>query len=156
MSNEKLIEDWNTTFTSLKIHQNDLANPCESFLINALLNILKAIHIDVNIPTYELSSGDPDLVQAGKLKLFQYVHYMYKTLTKKKFFYFDLISPTPKKTSNLLQTLLNYVLYYNMVKDDLVSNTKMLLNKYNQLNGKKAQFLKENENNKIINADVSY
>lgn len=45
MSNEALIEQWNNFFT-FKINTNDLLAPTESFLTNALLNILMALKID--------------------------------------------------------------------------------------------------------------
>lgn len=70
-------------------------------------------------------------------------------------FYIQLIVfLDPKKTLNLLQTLLNYVLYYNMVKDEVVGATKTSMIKFREMTEKKQQCIKDNEHNKNMTKQV--
>lgn len=57
--------------------------------------------------------------------------------------------PAPKKTLNLLQTLLNYVLYFNMVEEETVTDTTTMLQRQREMLDKKAHLHKEREKNKI-------
>lgn len=50
---------------------------------------------------------------------------------------------------NILQTLLNYVLYYNMVKDEMATDVAALINLYRELLDKKVHLQEEREKNKI-------
>lgn len=99
MSSEKLIEDWNTMFTSFKISSHDLDSPTEAFITNALVNILNSINVAIG-PRTDL---DPESQRVAKIKLFQYVNYMYRTLNKKKFLFFDLINPSKYYNAMILQ-----------------------------------------------------
>lgn len=158
-------------FTSFRISIHDLESPTEAFLTNALVNILNSINIDVSGAVCDPDAADQ---RVFKIKLFQYINYMYRKLNKKKFLYFDLINPSkihfqrllqtfynqtiisaPKKTLNLLQTLLNYVLYYNMVKDEVVCSTKPPMAKLRELTDMKQKYVKDNEQNKILTKEVT-
>lgn len=55
----------------------------------------------------------------------------------------------PKKTLNLLQTLLNYVLYYTMVEDETATDTEAMINRHAELRDRKAQLHREHEKNTI-------
>lgn len=92
MSSETFIDDWNQTFPSSKIHPNDLASPTEAFLTRNLITMLRGLFIDISPSDFECT--DPDSFPRAKLHLFQYVNDLYRSLTHKKFHYFDLIHPS--------------------------------------------------------------
>lgn len=60
----------------------------------------------------------------------------------------DILS-APKKTLNLLQTLLNYVLYYDMVEGETATDTEEMINKNRELVSKKSHLQRMCEVNKI-------
>lgn len=168
MTSEAFVENWNNMFPSSKIHPNDLVNPTETFLTNALVKMIRAISIDVDSSEFDAGSSDPDSVRRAKVTLFQYVNDLYRRLHNKKFHYFDLIHPSksrfylllfeiltispfsaPKKTLNLTQTLLNYVLYHLMVDDEVTNEVTTLINKRKELMAQKQRMLAEREKNKL-------
>lgn len=55
----------------------------------------------------------------------------------------------PKKTLNLLHTLLNYVLYYQMVEEEVTLETQEIIQRRRELVAKKNKMVSEREKNKV-------
>lgn len=81
-------------FPDSRIHPNELANPTDGFLVNALLTLLRSISINISISEFDPASHDLETIRKNKLVLFQYVNDMYRSLHNKKFHYFDFILPS--------------------------------------------------------------
>lgn len=94
MAGQELTHEWNEVFPSAPITKNDLANPTEAFLTNALVTLLRTISINVNTSEFDPASNDQETIRKNKLCLFQYVNDMYRSLHNKKFHYFDLVHPS--------------------------------------------------------------
>lgn len=94
MTSQEFAQEWNEVFPSSRIHHNDLANPTEAFLTNALVTLLRSISINVSSCEFDPGSNDVETVRKNKLCLFQYVNDMYRSLHNKKWHYFEFIQPS--------------------------------------------------------------
>lgn len=94
MTSQEFAQEWNEVFPGARIHQNELANPTEAFLTNALLTLLRSISININCSEFDPSCHDLETIRRNKLCMFQYVNDLYRSLHNKKFHYFEFIHPS--------------------------------------------------------------
>ncbi|XP_055689707.1 uncharacterized protein LOC129793604 [Lutzomyia longipalpis] len=148
MALRELIEQWNTVMPT-RISEQQLLSPNELFLMDCLTNIFAKINKAVPI---NLKAKDEELCRLAKLDMCADVNSLYKLSDKKnEFFYFDLIEPSPKRTLHLQQNLLNYVLYYDMVKDKVFMKSKESGHHMEELTTRRQDLQTRIEKKKIIN-----
>ncbi|GAB0098262.1 hypothetical protein DMENIID0001_139770 [Sergentomyia squamirostris] len=125
------LKKWNEVMPH-KISEEQLRLPSEEFMTNCLTSILMKINRKLPDGLY---SKDEQVQLKSKLKLCHTVSALYKLSNEKNgFYYTDLIEPTPKRALHLLQNLLNYVLYYEMIYDEMQSACKEKFDELNSLN----------------------
>ncbi|XP_059609217.1 puff II/9-1 protein-like [Phlebotomus argentipes] len=146
MALRELIEEWNKVMPM--INERQLLAPTEEFLITCCGNILNRVNLKV---PQNLASEDKELQKKARLKLCHMVDNLYKLSEKKNgFFYLDLLEPSPKRTLHLLQNLLNYVLFYEMMKEEMMSKCKDKFARYEELKTRKIILQGQVEELKIL------
>lgn len=102
-----------------------------------------------------MDSPEEEIQRRSKLKLCNCVNELYKLSDKNySFFYLDLIEPSKKKTLHLLQNLLNYVLYYDMVKEEVVKKCEVSVKLLESLRMRKVNLETHIEEMKIKHENV--
>ncbi|XP_055535873.1 filamin A-interacting protein 1-like [Wyeomyia smithii] len=150
MANATFVENWNSIIPH-KIKASELEHPTESFVFRNIVSFLKMLKYDVT--EFENMYTEPkDVLLLKRTNLVAHINYFYQLCLVSKqsqFFYVDLIKPSPKKTIHVLNILLNYLLYVNMVKDDAVERATHCTARYYELTDKMNQQRCEIENHKI-------
>ncbi|XP_058833115.1 rho-associated protein kinase 1-like [Topomyia yanbarensis] len=150
MANATFVENWNSIIPH-KIGAVELEHPTESFVFRNFISFLKMMKYDVM--EFESMYNEPkDVLLLKRASLVAYINHFYQLCLGSKqstFFYVDLIKPSPKKTIHVLNILLNYLFYVNMVRDDTVERATSCTAKYQELTAKMNQQQCELENHKI-------
>uniref|UniRef100_A0A1L8DD18 Kinetochore protein Nuf2 n=1 Tax=Nyssomyia neivai TaxID=330878 RepID=A0A1L8DD18_9DIPT len=119
----ELIDQWNAVM-GVKITEKQLLVPNEEFVLNCITSIFTKLNYSVPL---NLKSTDEELARFAKFNLCDCVNQLYGlTDAKNEIFYLDLIEPSPKRTVHLLQNLLNFALYHDMVKEEKLPKLKEL------------------------------
>ncbi|XP_005181827.1 interaptin [Musca domestica] len=143
------VEGWNKVFADCQIKQSDLTQPTEGFLIRALVCYIRRFGYKVE-PPFPLNKGDTvENNRENRLFLIRLVrqidHFLKITDKSYSFTYYELIRPTPKKTSHTLYILLNYLFYYNMYKEEVFKMAQEPIQKFHELKGMIERQQRENE-----------
>ncbi|XP_053685567.1 uncharacterized protein LOC128735103 [Sabethes cyaneus] len=150
MANTTFIESWNDIMP-YKIKASELEHPTEAFVFRSIVSFLKMLKYDVT--EFENMYTEPkEVLLSKRTNLVAHINYFYQLCLVSKqsqFFYVDLIKPSPKKTVHVLNILLNYLFYVNMVKDDTVQRANNCVAKYHELMDKMNLQRCEMENHKI-------
>ncbi|XP_067622742.1 tropomyosin isoform X2 [Eurosta solidaginis] len=114
---ENIIDSWNELFADCKMVESDLKNPTEAWLTNVLINYLRMFGYRI------VNTSNEDCIRENRLFLIELVRcidHIYKITDKTfTFTFYDLLRPTPKKTSHMLGILLNYLYYLNLFKTEV-------------------------------------
>lgn len=155
MANATFVENWNSIIPH-KIKASELEHPTESFVFRNIISFLKMMKYDVT--EYENMYSEPkDILLLKRTNLISHINYFYQPCLVSKqsqFFYVDLIKPSPKKTIHVLNILLNYLFYVNMVRDDTVERATNCTAKYHELTDKMNQQRCEMESHKIKMSNI--
>ncbi|XP_061390615.1 protein BCAP-like [Musca vetustissima] len=143
------VEGWNKVFADCQIKQSDLTQPTEGFLIRALVCYIRRFGYKVE-PPFPLNKSDTvENNRENRLFLIrlarQIDHFLKITDKSYSFTYYELIRPTPKKTSHTLYILLNYLFYYNMYKEEVFKMAQEPIQKYHELKAQIERQQRENE-----------
>ncbi|XP_058459651.1 golgin subfamily A member 4-like [Malaya genurostris] len=150
MASTTFVENWNSIIPH-KIKASELEHPTESFVFRNFISFLKMMKY--NVTEFEnMYNESKDSVFLKRTSLVAYINHYYQLCLGSKqsnFFYVDLIKPSPKKTMHVLNILLNYLFYVNMVRDDTVERATSCTAKFQELTAKMNQQQCELENHKI-------
>ncbi|XP_055627701.1 uncharacterized protein LOC129769444 [Toxorhynchites rutilus septentrionalis] len=150
MANTAFVEDWNSIIP-YKIKAADLEHPTESFVFRCIISFLKMLKY--NVTEFENMYNEPkEGLMLKRKQLAAHINHSYQLCLGSKsssFFYVDLIKPSPKKTIHVLNILLNYLFYVNMVRDETVERATRCTEKYQELSAKLNQQQREMETHKI-------
>ncbi|XP_054742568.1 kinectin [Anastrepha obliqua] len=114
---KEYLDSWNELCAECKMVEADLANPSEIWLTKVLISYLRMFGYRVEIPNFEEGTRDK---RRYLIKLVRHIDHIYKITDKTfTFTYYDLLRPSPKKTSHMLRILLNYLYYFNMFKTNV-------------------------------------
>ncbi|XP_073827325.1 nuf2 [Musca autumnalis] len=143
------VEGWNKVFADCQIKQSDLTQPTEGFLIRALVCYIRRFGYKVE-PPFPLNKCDTvENNRENRLFLIrlarQIDHFLKITDKSYSFTYYELIRPTPKKTSHTLYILLNYLFYYNMYKEEVFKMAQEPIQKFHELKSLIERQHRENE-----------
>ncbi|XP_055372227.1 putative leucine-rich repeat-containing protein DDB_G0290503 [Condylostylus longicornis] len=143
--------EWNNVM-QLKIKESDLRIPNETILTNILLHYLEQFGFAINLLRERQSSENHSVRHNFKVNLCSYINHLYKlgNETSQPFTYFDLVNPTPKKTYHVLKYLLNYLLFFNMMKVDVIDPTINKINEYKEIYNKIQTKKLEEKNNEQL------
>lgn len=148
----EFIQEWNN-IVAFKISENDLKQPTFEFVYKALNALLRALNVNVEYMREDLPENDSERI--FYIRFCKYVNRLYKLCDKSFNFYFmDLISPSkyhttvnamnifhsilllsfpaPKKSCHVLKMLLNYLIFYEMTKKEVIEKANEHLTKYNE------------------------
>ncbi|XP_075153687.1 nuf2 [Haematobia irritans] len=116
------VDGWNNVFSDCQIKPNQLNQPTEGFIVKALVFYTRRFGYKVE-PPFELNGENIENNKENRAFLIrlarQIDHFLKITDKSYSFTYYELIRPTPKKTSHTLYILLNYLFYYNMYKEEV-------------------------------------
>lgn len=80
-----------------------------------------------------MSSEDKAQAQVAKATFVKHIDRIYKISDPKgSFLYGDMQSPQPDRTLRMLKLLLNYLFYYNMLKEEVKGRVKPYVDTFNQ------------------------
>ncbi|XP_013101725.1 golgin subfamily A member 6-like protein 2 [Stomoxys calcitrans] len=130
------VEGWNKVFADCQIKQSDLTQPSEGFLVKALVCYTRRFGYKVE-PPFPLNGEKVENNKENRLFLIrlarQVDHFLKITDKSYSFTYYELIRPTPKKTSHSLYILLNYLFYYNMYKEEVFKMAHEPIQKFHEI-----------------------
>lgn len=152
MSRAELVAEWNGAL-EFKISESDLTNPTETFVVRALLVLLDNLNIQ---DTFSILMGSEDKLQAqvAKATFVKFIDRLYKISDPKaSFVYGDMAFPQPARTMRVLKYLLNYLFYYNSMRDEVLNRVKVL-DEYNHQKSKNNELHVELEKLKIQKENV--
>uniref|UniRef100_A0A1B0ANQ0 Kinetochore protein Nuf2 N-terminal domain-containing protein n=1 Tax=Glossina palpalis gambiensis TaxID=67801 RepID=A0A1B0ANQ0_9MUSC len=142
MFKKENMDSWNAVFTECQLRSSDLSNPTEGFLTGVLVVYLKRFGYKIEPP----STMENNEYRLFRIKLVKQIDHMLKISNESYVFtYYDLIRPTPKKTSQMLCILLNYLFYYNMYKEEVFKMVGKPLNELQDLKARVEKTRCENE-----------
>lgn len=150
MANATFVEDWNSIIPH-KIKVAELVHPTETFVFRCVLSIFRMLKYDMQ-EFENMYNESKDSTIRKRTLLVAHINHFYQLClgsNKSTFLYVDLIKPSPKKTVHVLNILLNYLFYVNMVRDDTVERANSCTAKYHELSAKMNQKHREIENHKI-------
>lgn len=155
MGNETLVENWNSIIPH-KIKVSELEHPTESFVFRCLLSFFRMMKYDMQ-EFESMYNESKDSTFQKRTQLVAHINHFYQLCVGSKqhtFFYVDLIKPSPKKTIHVLNHLLNYLFYVNMVRDDTIERATACTAKYQELSVRMNQKQREIEDRKIKMSNI--
>lgn len=150
MDNAAFMESWNSIIPQ-KIKLADLEHPTESFMCRCLVSFFRMMKYDVS-EFDQMYNESKESTMRKRVAIVANTNHFYQLCMGSKqrnFLYVDLIKPSPKKTVHVLNILLNYLFYINMVRDQTVEKATQCTAKYHELEININQQKREIENHKI-------
>lgn len=155
MDNATFVESWNSIIPH-KIKPEQLEHPTESFMCRCLVSFFRMMKYDVS--DFDHMHNEPKEATIRKrTQLVANTNHFYQLCLGSKqrnFLYVDLVKPTPKKTIHVLNILLNYLFYINMVRDQTIEKATLCTAKYHELEANINQQKRELENRKIKSTNI--
>ncbi|KAI9585533.1 myosin-2 [Glossina fuscipes] len=151
MFKKENMDSWNAVFTECQLRSSDLSKPTEGFLTGVLVAYLKRFGYKIE-PPITMENNEYHLF---RIKLVKQIDHMLKISNESYVFtYYDLIRPTPKKTSQMLCILLNYLFYYNMYKEEVFKMVGKPINELQDLKIRVEKTRCENERRQKENVEL--
>ncbi|EAT34289.1 AAEL013453-PA [Aedes aegypti] len=150
MDNATFVESWNSIIPH-KIKPADLEHPTESFMCRSLVSFFRMMKYDVSEFDHMYNEPKESTIRK-RVQIVANTNHFYQLCMGSKqrnFLYVDLIKPSPKKTIHVLNILLNYLFYINMVRDETIEKATQCTARYHELEANINQQKREMENHKI-------
>ncbi|XP_077293974.1 uncharacterized protein LOC143916652 [Arctopsyche grandis] len=117
-----LVSVWNIIIPNFKISHKDLQNPQPLFFIDALSSLLESI--DIKLENVIFHSEENHLLPLLQLSAAVNLILMEISPNVKTITLYDLIKPEPFKVSMVLQVLLNYAMFVEQRKEQIIEREK--------------------------------
>lgn len=177
----EFIANWNE-MVNFKLDEQNLRQPSFALFYAALESLLQSLNYDIDRLKSEFTSNDAERLYY--IKFCAYIDSVYQLAgSNNKFYYFDLVNPgeilfwnfasffyflnvridancfplhaVPKKCFHVLKTLLNYLIYYEMVKKEVCTKANEFLTAYDDALEEHTELLKKNKEVESRAAEVS-